>query len=317
MFKEKLHLKEYHNESMEDTIKTGIYTIEFLNKPGIYYVGSATRTNMKFGKSNVGFNARWREHLLKLYNGNHYNKKLQNTFNKYGKENIRFEIIEFCEPNICHGIEQYWLNMLDSYRNGYNLAYVVDKHSIGYVCTPERRKQMSDRMLGEKNPCFKKDKKIKEKKERKIIKVLQYDFDGNFVKEYNSVKEATEFVHGSDGNISRVCRRNSVELSYKNHFWFYSTDNIDIQKYIIDTKNRIYDSKVSKLKKFRKPNDFKKVNQYDLDGIFIQEHNSIQEATISINGTNGNISNCCNGKSKTYKGFIWKHIKITNNNETY
>ena len=38
---------DYHNENKEDVIMTGVYTIEFLNKPGVYYVGSATKHNKK------------------------------------------------------------------------------------------------------------------------------------------------------------------------------------------------------------------------------------------------------------------------------
>lgn len=50
----------------------------------------------------------------------------------------------------------------------------------------------------------------------------------------------------------------------------------------------------------------KKVNQYSLDGEFLQSYNSLQEAAAAVGGNFSAISNCCNGKTKSSKGFIWK-----------
>ena len=50
----------------------------------------------------------------------------------------------------------------------------------------------------------------------------------------------------------------------------------------------------------------KKVLQFTLDGELIREWPSIAEC--ERNGFNkGKVSECCNGKRKTYKGFIWKY----------
>jgi len=50
----------------------------------------------------------------------------------------------------------------------------------------------------------------------------------------------------------------------------------------------------------------KRVLQYDLEGKFIQEWESVNE--IGRNGFRAtSISNCCLGKINTYKGFIWRH----------
>jgi hypothetical protein len=51
----------------------------------------------------------------------------------------------------------------------------------------------------------------------------------------------------------------------------------------------------------------KKIEQYDLDGVFIREWGSIGEArkTLKI----GHISGCCSGNRKTSGGFIWKYQK--------
>ena len=50
----------------------------------------------------------------------------------------------------------------------------------------------------------------------------------------------------------------------------------------------------------------KTVLQYDLEGNFIREWKSTAEC--GKNGFNqGNVAECCQGKRKTHKGFIWRY----------
>ena len=52
----------------------------------------------------------------------------------------------------------------------------------------------------------------------------------------------------------------------------------------------------------------KRINQYDLDGNFIKQWNSLNEAASFLNKTSsGAISNCCSGKNKTAYGYKWKY----------
>lgn len=56
--------------------------------------------------------------------------------------------------------------------------------------------------------------------------------------------------------------------------------------------------------KLMKPRKLK-INQYDLQGNFIKQWNSIKEIEIFYNCRH--ISACCKGKRKTAKGFIWRY----------
>ena len=49
--------------------------------------------------------------------------------------------------------------------------------------------------------------------------------------------------------------------------------------------------------------DFKKVEQYDLDGNFIKTWDSAIFAAKELNIRNKIICECCNGRKPTYKGF--------------
>lgn len=58
------------------------------------------------------------------------------------------------------------------------------------------------------------------------------------------------------------------------------------------------------------PKRLKKINQYDLEGNFIQSFNSLTEAAQAVNGSKGNISLVANGKYKTAYGYKWKYDNI-------
>lgn len=53
----------------------------------------------------------------------------------------------------------------------------------------------------------------------------------------------------------------------------------------------------------------KPVNQYDKKGCFITSYPSTGIAAKAIGGTSSHIGECCRGKLKTYKGFIWRYIE--------
>jgi len=66
---------------------TGIYKIVNIVN-GKIYIGSALNIyNRIFGSSSIS-------HLKALKNNNHINKKLQNSFNKYGEDSFEFFIVE-------------------------------------------------------------------------------------------------------------------------------------------------------------------------------------------------------------------------------
>ena len=58
-----------------------------------------------------------------------------------------------------------------------------------------------------------------------------------------------------------------------------------------------------------KPHNMRKVNQYDLQGNFIKQWNSITDflKENNLNLKNSNITTCCKDKRKNAYGFIWKY----------
>lgn len=66
-------------------MKSGIYQIRNINNNKLY-IGSA-----------VNLIKRKNGHFSALFKNKHENNKLQNAYNKYGKETFIFEILEYCE----------------------------------------------------------------------------------------------------------------------------------------------------------------------------------------------------------------------------
>lgn len=87
---------------------SGIYQIQSKIKPERIYIGSA-----------MDINQRWKGHLKKLNINIHHSKKLQNHYNKYGKEDLVFSILCTCKKEQLLQFEQYYL---DFYRPWFNIS---------------------------------------------------------------------------------------------------------------------------------------------------------------------------------------------------
>lgn len=69
---------------------------------------------------------------------------------------------------------------------------------------------------------------------------------------------------------------------------------------ITDVYSNVYESN-------KRNNNLHKVVQYTKDGKFINEYESITEASRQCNIRRTDITNCCRGEQKTAKGFVWKY----------
>ena len=126
--------------------------------------------------------------------------------------------------------------------------------------------------------------------EAKLKPVVQYDINGSFIKEWESIKEVSNIMGISHTHISACCKGKRPTAG--GFQWAYKSDEKKHLNDIGDSKKRISDA--------RKKN----VLQYSLDGDFIKEWESITlaENSLKING----ISQCISGKILTAGGYQWK-----------
>jgi len=119
------------------------------------------------GKRYVGstgdFKVRWTQHLWELCKKTHHCRYLQNAFNKYGKENFEFIIIELVEDlDQLIPREQYWKDFYKSYdpKYGYDSRRIAESNR-GTTKSEESRhrssiaasKQWSDPAIRERMIC--------------------------------------------------------------------------------------------------------------------------------------------------------------------
>lgn len=126
---------------------------------GIYKI-----TNKLNGKSYIGLSTnierRWEDHK-NPYNWERENKKsLYQAFKKYGLNNFKFEILEECSPKDLSSKEKYYIELYDTFYNGYNSTsggedFKYDSHP-GHKLTQEDIKDIRTRYnnLERKNEVY-------------------------------------------------------------------------------------------------------------------------------------------------------------------
>lgn len=128
---------------------------ELVGKCGIYQIRNLVNNKVYIGSSKNLKNRKCHDHLNTLKRNKHQNNHLQNAFNKHGKNNFVFEVIEFCEEKDLKDNEQYWLDRIKPYnRNiGYNIATNTYNHEFSAETKQKMSKNHAD-FKGKNNPMY-------------------------------------------------------------------------------------------------------------------------------------------------------------------
>jgi group I intron endonuclease len=125
--------------------RTGVYKIEINDK---CYVGSTIQS----------FKTRWNNHLTGLRRNKHHNKHMQNAFNKYGEDALKFTILEIVEKleDVLTAEQKYIDELKPEYNasptagNNYGLKHTettrqkISKAHKGKIVSDETREKMSE-----------------------------------------------------------------------------------------------------------------------------------------------------------------------------
>lgn len=129
-------------------------------------------------------------------------RKIYYSIKKYGLENHEFEVIEECLLDDLEEREKYWIEQYNSVEEGLNLTYGGD---------------------GGKNS--KESEELRRVNSMKSI--LQYDLDGNFIKEHRGASEAIDDIGYGQSNNINDCARGKYRSTY-NFQWVYKKEKEDI-----------------------------------------------------------------------------------------
>lgn len=123
------------------------------NRAGVYQIRNLVNGKIYVGSSKNLYH-RCYSHFNMLKNGVHCNVHLQAAYNKYGKENFIFEVIEFIDDNnLIVPREQYYIDTLDVVNCGYNMSYsACNNNSIkGRHLSEEHKKKIGLGRTGKKH----------------------------------------------------------------------------------------------------------------------------------------------------------------------
>ena len=288
----------------------------------IYKITNLVNGKIYIGQTIQKIENRFQAHVQQAYSKNKPKYYLHNAILKYGEDNFIIEQIDKAET--VEELNQLEIMYIKFYKTnnphyGYNMTKGGESGYTREVCQLDldgklikifpSLSQAKD-AVNLKNPtsiinccinkyntaagyqwCYKEDLKDRInkpalKKRQTNVLVDQYDLNNNYIKTWNSIKEAEETLNIAHSHISAVCRgkRNTAG----NFIWkYHNKDQLN--------KEREHISK-------------RKVSQYDLNGQYIKTFDSIEEAAKTINQKKGgHISDVCKGKRKTCGGYIWKY----------
>ena len=113
--------------------------------------------------------------------------------------------------------------------------------------------------------------------------IEQHNYDSSLVREWESIALAARELNIEKTSIYACCvGRNRTAGGF---LWCYKGESV-----------KPYNQKVPK-----------KVYQYTLNGVFVKEWDKATDAAKSIGCDESNICACCNGKTKTCAGYIWRY----------
>lgn len=174
---------------------------------GIYCIENLINGKKYIGQS-IDIYSRWTNHKNELNRGAHINEKLQNGWNKYGPNNFKFYILRQVDIDDLDLFEKYYIELYDSYVNGYNKDFG-----------------------GSSRRFFTEEAKEKMRKNHKSRPIYQIDLDGNIVNRWSGASEASKKLGIGQANIHKCLVHK--RWIYYDYIWLFvdEYDDFDLNEY--------------------------------------------------------------------------------------
>lgn len=241
---------------------------------GIYKITSPTN-KIYIGQS-TNIENRWNDYYKMIRCKRQ--TRLYNSLKKYKPHNHIFEIIEECTEDKLLEKETYW-------KEYYNVLGVPSlccrMDGKGGKLSQSTKDKMSKNKLG--------------KPTKHNYPLLQYDYLGNFIKEWGNYLNIPNYP-----DIKKICL-NETFIRINNSLWRFKTkDNFP-------KKLKLPESYLNKINKLFP------IIQKDLQGNFIKEYKNNEEVIelflkpLNKQKSSSSIHACCKGKQKKAYGYFWEY----------
>ena len=190
---------------------------------GIYLIKNILDDKVYIGSS-INLKSREYKHFWMLRKGIHDNNYLQSSYNKFGEENFKFEILENCEQGLLVEKENHYIEKYKSIQSefGYNLAKVTDlrRNNLNDVV----KKNLSKHNLN-KNGNFNKFSLIEIETGKinefdNLVDAANYLIENGFTKgkksyvrmKLSSSLRGIKLNNGHKGSIRKTCYKHKFEI---------------------------------------------------------------------------------------------------------
>lgn len=271
---------------------------------GIYKIENLINHKIYIGQSKQ-IEYRWKQHIDRSKDLK-YKTHLYLAIRKYGLENFKFEIIEECNIDKLNEKEKYWIAYYDStnplkgynntnggegggsykydinlikqkWENGENLIFISEE----LKCNPKTVSKILKRI-----GIYSEEEILKRKYLHISKKVYQYDLQGVFLKEFNSLYQASISTGVQSHCINKCC--NKTYKNAGNFIWrFYKKDKLNLEE------------------------ELAKIKCYNLKGDFLKYYKSFIEASEDTGVSRANISAACRKQTDRAGKFQWRYIDDT------
>lgn len=274
---------------------------------GYIYKITFNGTNKFYIGSTINFKRRKMCHIYNLRNGI-ANRKMQNTYNKYGESNIEFEILEKIQVNDrneLYDIEGKYFDIF--FEKSDSNSKIFNSNSLNVSVNPYT--PSGDEALSKYSIiCW------------------------NDMSEYSGVYEVVNLYDISKNSVYANLNNKESKAHVKNLVFFKTTDELNeyidkyktVDNYLLECisihKHRISSCQLGKkyegdrliqhIQHLNNIRTVKSVLQYDIDGNLISEFPSIRTASKYTGINHSKISAVCKGKRNTTGGYVWKYKKI-------
>ncbi len=112
---------------------------------GIYTIKNSINNNIYVGSS-CNLKDRIYRHLLHLKQKRHHSIHLQRAYDKYGKDNFRIQVVEYCKEALLKEREEFYMKKFNSCHRGFGYNITID--AIRPKMSEETKKKLSKTNMG-------------------------------------------------------------------------------------------------------------------------------------------------------------------------